>query len=92
MKYYKPDWYSIGGNVDANASLKEQNTFWINECDKWLAKLATELTSEMAQKLAPKTVESYSTVESENFVILSSEDEKYTNHFLSSWNFQERKF
>lgn len=83
MKYYKPNWYSIGGNVDANASFKEQNTFWINECDKWLAQLASELAS--------RTGESYSTVESQNFIILSSEDEKYTNHFLKFLEFSRTK-
>lgn len=70
MKYYKPDWVAIQETICEGLSYDAQNNAWLEECKKWLNQLSRELGDD------------YAIIESENFFILSSEDNKYNQHFL----------
>ena len=70
LKYYKPNWVAIQETISEDLSYDAQNNAWLNECKKWLNQLSNELGDD------------YAIIESENFFILSSEDDKYNQHFL----------
>lgn len=75
MKYYIPDWESIHKTIGKDLSEKELSAAWIIECEKWLEKISSELG------------DSYKTIESENFIILSSEEDDYNQYFLKFFEF-----
>jgi len=79
MKYYRPDWTLISKTVNENFSKDQLNTAWSNECKKWLTTLQDELGSP------------YTLVESDNFIILSSEEDNYNQHFLKFLEYARTK-
>jgi hypothetical protein len=71
----KPDWNIIESSIGKNLNHEELNNAWSNECLKWLQSIAAEYGSD------------YRIIETENFSLLTNENERYTKLFS---NFLER--
>lgn len=79
MNYYRPNWESIHQKIDKEIPEEDRNNAWLKECDRWLQTLIQELG------------DSYHTIESENFIILSSESDDYEQYFLKFLEFSRNK-
>ena len=67
----RPDWAAIADSMPPELSDEEQQQLWLIECKKWLGSIADEFGG------------SYRIAESENFLILSDESDRYVDVFSS---------
>ncbi len=67
----RPDWAAIADSMPPELSDEEQHQLWLIECKKWLGTIADEFGG------------SYRIAESENFLILSDESDRYVDVFSS---------
>ncbi len=65
----RPNWNLIASRIDESASTDKLNAFWTEQCNSWLNAIGAEYG------------ESYRIHESENFALLSDEDDRYLRIF-----------
>jgi len=67
----RPDWNAVYEYVDKECDGTDKQELWCNIARTWLNKLKSKLPA------------NYITHESDNFILLTSEDESYVEHFLN---------
>lgn len=67
----RPDWTAIGNYVEQNLTESDQHTLWCDIATIWVNKIKSKLP------------EKFKVYESDNFIILTDESERYASNFLS---------
>ena len=75
----RPNWDAIYTHVDKNFVDKDQNELWNNIARTWMNKLTSNLAG------------NYSIHESENFMLVTSQSDKYVSSFLNFLEFSLKK-